>query len=133
MVLGDFTIFGLPVSLGTMIYQALIFTILTFLLKKFVLQKLVHIIETRREHIEKQLQIAENSKHEAAENLEKSHITLKQARSAAREILEHSESEAELIIHDAKAEAKRIIREAKEEALFLRSRTFDQKGHNKGA
>jgi F-type H+-transporting ATPase subunit b len=133
MALGDFTIFGLPVSLGTMIYQAFIFTILTFLLKKFVLQKLVHIIDSRKQHIEKQLQIAEKSKDEAAENLEKSTITLKQARTAAREILEHSQSEAELIIHDAKDEAKRILQEAKEEALFLRSRSFDQKGHNKGA
>lgn len=131
--MGDFTIFGLPVSLGTMIYQAFIFTILTFLLKKFVLQKLVHIIETRKQHIEKQLQIAEKNKHEAAENLEKSDITLKQARTAAREIVEHSQSEAEHIIHDAKADAKRIIKEAKEEALFLRSRSFDQNGHNKGA
>lgn len=133
MVLGDFTIFGLPVSLGTMIYQAIIFTILTFLLKKFVLQKLVHIIDTRKQHIEKQLQIAENSKHEAEENLEKSNFALKQARITAREIIEHSQSEAELIIHNAKADAKRIIKEAKEEALFLRSRSFDQNGHNKGA
>lgn len=133
MVLGDFTIFGLPVSLGTMLYQAFIFTILTFLLKKFVLQKLVKIIETRKLHIENQLQIAEKSKQEAAQTLETSNLTLKQARKTARDILENSESEAELIIQDAKAEAKRIIKEAKEEAIFLRSRSFDPKGHNKGA
>lgn len=133
MVLGDFTLFGLPISLGTMIYQAFIFTVLTLLLKKYVLKKLVNIMETRKLHIEKQLQIAEMNKLEAAQNLETSNITLKQARKTAREILENSQSEAELIIHDAKIEAKKVLKEAKEESLFLRSRSFDPKGHNKGA
>jgi F-type H+-transporting ATPase subunit b len=131
--MGDLTVFGIPISLGTMIYQAIIFTVLTFLLKKFVLQKLVKVIETRKLHIENQLQLAESNKLQSEEILENSTATLKSARKNAREILEHSESEAELIIRDAKAEAKRILKEAKEEALFVRSRTFDAKGHNKGA
>lgn len=131
--MGDFTLFGLPISLGTMIYQAFIFTVLTLLLKKYVLKKLVNIMETRKLHIEKQLQIAEMNKLEAAQNLETSNITLKHARKTAREILENSQSEAELIIHDAKIEAKKLLKEAKEESLFLRSRSFDPKGHNKGA
>jgi F-type H+-transporting ATPase subunit b len=131
--LGDLTLFGIPISLGTMIYQAFIFTVLTFLLKKYVLAKLVNVIETRKLHIEKQLQIAEMNKQEAAQNLESSNDTLKQARKSAREIMNHSETEADLIIHDAKVEARKILKEAKEEALFVRSHSFDSKGQTKGA
>lgn len=128
-------LFGLPISLGTMIYQAFIFTVLTFLLKRYVYQKLVNIMETRKLHIEKQLQIAEKANFEAKQKLEETNVTLKQARQTAKEILEHSESEGEHILHEAKVEAKRILKEAKEESIFLRSRSYDydQKGHNKGA
>ncbi len=131
--MGDITLFGIPISIGTMIYQALIFTILTFLLKKYVLAKLVNIIDTRKLHIEKQLQIAESYKQEAEQNLETSHATLKEARKNAREIMSHSETEADLIIHDAKVESRRILKEAKEEALFVSSRSFNPEGQNKGA
>jgi F-type H+-transporting ATPase subunit b len=131
--LGDLTLFGIPISLGTMIYQAFIFTVLTFLLKKYVLAKLVDVIETRKLHIEKQLQIAEMNKQEASQNLETSNDTLKQARKSAREIMNHSETEADLIIHDAKVEARKILKEAKEDALFVRSHSFDSKGQTKGA
>lgn len=130
--MGDLTLFGIPISFGTMIYQAVIFTILTFLLKKYVLKNLVGVIDKRKLQIEKQLEIAETSKVQAEKNLESSVIELKAARKIAREILEHSENEAEFIIRDAKEEAKRIIKEAKEEALF-RSRSFDPNGQNKGA
>jgi F-type H+-transporting ATPase subunit b len=131
--LGDFTILGLPISPGTMIYQAFIFTVLTLLLKKFALKKLVNVIDTRKNHIENQLKTAEMYKHEAEKNLEASNFTLKKARKEAREILSHSETEAERIIKDAKVEAKKILKEAKEDALFVRSQSFDPKGHNKGA
>ena len=131
--MGDLTLFGIPISLGTMIYQAFIFTVLTFLLKKYVLGKLVNVIDTRKLHIEKQLQIAALHKLEAAKNLEESNQTLKEARKNAREIMNHSATEADLIIHDAKFEARQIIKEAKEEAFFVRSHTLDPKGQTKGA
>ena len=130
--MGDLTLFGIPISFGTMIYQAVIFTVLTFLLKKYVLKNLVGVIERRKLHIEKQLEIAETSKLQAEVNLESSLTELKAARKQAREMLAHSESEAEIIIRDAKTEANRILKEANEEAIF-RSRSFDPKGQNKGA
>lgn len=131
--MGDFYVFGLPVALGTMIYQAAIFTVLVFLLKKFVLKKVVNVMETRKQYIEKQLKLSEKYKLEAEKVLEDQNEMLRQARKDAREMLKHSEIEAKLIIKDAKAEAKLIIKEAKEDAFLTRSRAFDQKSQNKGA
>jgi F-type H+-transporting ATPase subunit b len=127
--LGDITLFGLPISLGTMIYQALIFTVLVFILKKLVFKKLVGVLDSRKQHIETQLQLTELYKQEAEKNLELSAEVLNQARKDAREIMKHSEYEAKLIISDAKIQAKEILKEAKEE--LFRSRSFlhkDSKG-----
>jgi F-type H+-transporting ATPase subunit b len=76
--LGDLTLFGLPISLGTMLYQAVIFTVLVFILKKFVFKKLVDILEKRKQHIDDQLQLTEQYKLGAARNLESSEDVLKQ-------------------------------------------------------
>src|SRR4051812_25787885 len=113
--MGDITLFGLPISLGTMIYQAIIFTVLVLTLKKLVFKKIVNIMDNRKQHIENQLQLTEYYKLEAKKNLASSTEIFNQARKDAREILKHSEREAQLIIADAKAKAKAILQEAKEE------------------
>ncbi|MDR6124698.1 F0F1-type ATP synthase membrane subunit b/b' [Bacillus sp. SLBN-46] len=122
--MGDFSLFGLPVSLGTMIYQAIIFTILVFILKKLVFKKMVDILEKRKHHIEKQLLLTEQYKQEAEQNLEASKVVLKQAKKEAREIRTYSENEAQLLIHDAKVEAKDIVKKAKEDTLLHHARPF---------
>ena len=122
--MGDFSLFGLPVSLGTMIYQAIIFTILVFILKKLVFKKMVDILEKRKHHIEKQLLLTEQYKLEAEQHLEASKDVLKQAKKEAREIRTYSENEAKLIIRDAKEEAKNIVKKAKEEAFLQHARPF---------
>lgn len=129
--MGDFTLFNLPISVGTMIYQAIIFTVLVFILKKLVFKKIVGIMDSRKKHIENQLQLTEEYKLQAEKNLETSTEILNQARKDARDIMKHSEKEAKLMIIDAKAEVKKILQEAKEEAY--RSRSFGQKDHIKGA
>ena len=128
--MGDITLFGLPISLGTMVYQALIFTFLVFILKKLVFKKLVGVLDSRKQHIENQLQLTEQYKREAEKNLDLSAEVLNQARRDAREIMKHSENEAKLMILDAKAEAKEILKEVKEESF--RSRSFMHKD-SKGA
>jgi F-type H+-transporting ATPase subunit b len=128
--LGDITLFGLPISLGTMMYQALIFTVLVFILKKLVFKKVVAILEKRKQHIENQLQLTEQYKLEAERNLELSAVVLNQARKDAREIMHYSENEARLMIMNAKAEAREILKDAKEESF--RSRSFMHKD-SKGA
>jgi ATP synthase B/B' CF(0) len=57
--MGDIELFGIQISLGTMIYQAIIFTILVFLIKKFVMKKLLNVMEDRQTYIENQLLLAE--------------------------------------------------------------------------
>ena len=131
--MGDITLFGLPISLGTMIYQASIFTILVFILKKFVLTKLVDILDKRKKYIENQLKLTEKCKDDAKVNLEASERILKQARIEAREIIKHSENQAKLLIQDAKEEAKLIKKDAKEETIRTHSRTFPQNTQIKGA
>ena len=128
--MGDITLFGLPISIGTMVYQALIFTVLVFILKKLVFKKLVAVLDSRKQHIENQLQLTEQYKREAEKNLEHSVEVLNQARRDAREIMKHSENEAKLMITDAKLEAKEILKEVKEDSF--RSRSFMHKD-SKGA
>jgi len=131
--LGDLTLFGLPISLGTMLYQAIIFTVLVFILKKFVFKKFVNILEKRKVNIENQLQLTEQYKLDAARNLENSKEIMKQARFDAREMMKHSENEARLIINDAKEKAKHIIKEANEEAFHARTRSYPKADQMKGA
>ncbi|MEW8988102.1 MAG: ATP synthase F0 subunit B, partial [Bacillus sp. (in: firmicutes)] len=67
--MGDFEIFGMPVSLGTMIYQAILFTVLIFILKNKLLNKVVEAMEKRRDTIENELNLAETYKLEAEANM----------------------------------------------------------------
>jgi F0F1-type ATP synthase membrane subunit b/b' len=131
--MGDITIFGLPISLGTMVYQAIIFTVLVFMLKKLVFKKLVDILENRKQHIEKQLKLTEEYHNDAKKNLDSSEDILKQAKVEAREIIRHSQKEAYLLIQEAKEEAKIILTDAKEDAFRLRSRSYSQNKQVKGA
>lgn len=131
--MGDFQIFGIPISIGTMIYQAIVFTILVFLLKKYVFKKLVNVLESRRQHIENQLQLTEKYKLEANKVLESQNDLLVKAKSDAREIMRNSDVEARLIIKDAKDEAKRILNEAREDASRIRSHALDSGNKHRGA
>ena len=112
--MGDFEIFGMPVSLGTMIYQAILFTILIFILKRKMLGKVVEAMENRRDTIENELKLAESFKHEAETNM------IKQ-----RELTEEATNEGRKIIAKARAEAGNIVKEARKEALLIRTQAYD--------
>jgi F0F1-type ATP synthase membrane subunit b/b' len=131
--LGDITLLGLPISLGTMIYQAFIFTVLVLILKKLVFKKLVAVLENRKSHIQNQLQLTEQFKIEAERNLVMSEQVLKQAKSDAREIRRRTESEAKLIIQSAKEEAKQILKKANTDAFPAHSLSFSHTEQIKGA
>ncbi|WP_318505672.1 ATP synthase F0 subunit B [Bacillus sp. T3] len=112
--MGDFEIFGMPVSLGTMIYQAILFTILIFILKRKMLGKVVEAMENRRDTIENELKLAESFKREAESNM------IKQ-----RELTEEATIEGRKIIAKARAEAGNIVKEARKEALMIRTQAYD--------
>lgn len=112
--MGDFEIFGMPVSLGTMIYQAILFTILILILKRKLLGKVVEAMENRRETIENELKLAETFKQDAEANM------IKQ-----RELAEAASDEARKIIAKGRAEAANIVKEARKEALMIRTQAYD--------
>ncbi|WP_147533565.1 hypothetical protein [Bacillus marasmi] len=110
--MGDFTIFGMNVALGTMIYQALLFTGLFLLLRKYVLPKLVAVLENRKLHIEKQLMLAESFKAEGEQYAKEQENLLREAKIEAKEIITRSQKEALIIIKLAKEEANMIRTQA---------------------
>ncbi len=126
-------LFGLPISLGTMLYQAVIFTILVFILKKLVFKKLIGILDTRKEAIVEQLRLTEDSKLKAKKNLEKSDEILHQAKIDARELIKYNEKVAKQLVQEAKEEAKHILQEAQEESSLARTSSYTQNNQIKGA
>lgn len=112
--MGEFEIFGMPVSLGTMIFQAIIFTALIWILKQKFLSKLVGAMESRRESIDNQLNLAETYKHEAEAEL------LKQ-----REMTEKATQDAKQIIAKAREEANIIVKAARKEAFTIRTEAYE--------
>ncbi|MDF2904045.1 MAG: synthase subunit [Bacillus sp. (in: firmicutes)] len=112
--MGDFEIFGMPVSIGTMVYQAILFTILIFILKKKFLGKLVEALERRRETIGNELQLAETYKQDAENNM------IRQ-----REMTEKATREAREIIEKGRQEAAQIVKDARKDALMIRTQAYD--------
>jgi F-type H+-transporting ATPase subunit b len=120
--MGDFTIFGLPVALGTMIYQAFLFTVLFLLLRKFVMPKLIKVLDTRKESIENQLNLAQTYKNEGEMYAKQQEELLQQAKFEAREMIKRSQKEAQNIIKMAKEEANMIRTQAYNSTLNDRQR-----------
>lgn len=114
--MGDFNILGIPISLGTMIYQAAIFTLLILILKNKYLGKLLEALEKRRDTIQRKLMLAETYKKEAEGEMRKQREMTKQAVQEANLIIKRARDEAELILKDARNDALKIRNEAFEEA-----------------
>lgn len=113
--MGDITILGIPVALGTMIYQALIFTILFWLLHKLCLTKIVGALENRKNHIASQLQMTEQYKREAEQKLKEQDELLEKTRQDVLEMRKNCKKETDLILKNARDEAYEIRTKAYEE------------------
>jgi F0F1-type ATP synthase membrane subunit b/b' len=118
--MGDFEIFGIPVSLGTMIYQAFLFTILVFTLKKFFFGKLVRALEKRKHSIDHQLHIAEKNRIDSEKLLLDQQAASAHARQEARELMLQTQQQAASILLAARKDALKIRSEARDELLKLR-------------
>jgi F-type H+-transporting ATPase subunit b len=112
---GDIKILGISISLGTMIFQAVIFTILIYVLKNKYLSKLLDALEKRRDSIANKLMLAESYKKEAEEEL------LKQ-----RELTKNAVRDSKRIITNARDEAAIILRDARRDALKIRTEAFER-------
>lgn len=119
--MGDIEIFGMPVSLGTMIYQAILFTVLIFILKRKLLVKLVNAMENRRETIENELKLTDSYKEDAENNM------LQQ-----RQMTENATREAKEIISKGRQEAAAIVKEARKDALLIRTQAYEDARAKKG-
>ena len=115
--MGDFTIFEIPISLGTMIYQAFLFTVLFVLLRKFVIGKLVKVLENRKQTIENQLAVAKNYQLDGESFAMEQKAILEQARIEAKELIKKGQKEAQNIINMAKEEAGMIRTQAYNETI----------------
>lgn len=115
--MGDLTIFEIPISLGTMIYQAFLFTVLFVLLRKFVVKKLVKVLVNRKETIENQLAVAKNYQIEGKSFAMEQKQLLEQAKIEARELIRKGQKEAQNIINMAKEEAGMIRAQAYNETI----------------
>ncbi len=113
--MGDIEIFGIPISLGTMIYQAVLFTALIFILKNKFLGKVVEAMENRRNSIDNQLKLADAYKHEAEEELMKQ-----------REMTEKAKREMKDMIAKARDEASTIVKDARKDALIIRTEAYER-------
>lgn len=113
--MGDIEILGMPISLGTMIYQAIIFTVLIFLLKNKFMGKIVEAMENRRESIENELKLAETYKLDAENNMMKQ-----------REITEEALKQAKEIIAKGRQEASNVVKEARKDALLIRTQAHEE-------
>lgn len=115
--MGDLTIFKIPISLGTMIYQAFLFTVLFVLLRKFVVKKLVNVLVARKQTIENQLATAKKHQMEGESFATEQKQLLEQAKIEARELIRKGQKEAQNIINMAKEEAGMIRAQAYNETI----------------
>lgn len=113
--MGDITIFGIPVALGTMLYQAFIFTVLFWLLHKLCFKKIVDALDNRKKHIENQLTVTEKYKKEAKQKLEEQTKLLEETRREVLEMRKKCKEETEQLLKNARDEAYQIRAKAVEE------------------
>jgi F-type H+-transporting ATPase subunit b len=104
---------------GTMIFQAVIFLILLFIVRKFALGPAMGVMEERQNHIRNEISVAEDSRKEAEAFLKEQRTALEEARNEAYEIIERAKKQSELegadIIKSAQERAQRTLEEARAE------------------
>jgi len=106
----------LTFEIGTMLFQLIAFIVLMLLVSRFALRPMLATMKKRQDHIEGQIQAAEESRKQAEKLLEEQKAALEKARQEAKEMLERAkaqkEREAEEIIKKAQERAERMIQEA---------------------
>lgn len=110
---------SLGIDWTLLIFQAVAFLILVFLLGKFVYPVFLRIIDERQDKLDEGTRAAAEAEKKAAEAEKKIEKALKEARSEATDIVATAKSEATAMVGKAEADAKRrgdrIVEEAREE------------------
>lgn len=102
-----------------LIFQAVAFLILVFILSKWVFPVLMKAVDDRQEAIEAGAKAAEKAEKKAAEAEEQVQKLLKQARAEAKDIVTTAKDEANAMVANgeekAKSRAEKIVRDAHEQ------------------
>ncbi len=111
----------LPVNLGDIIFQLVVFIVLLALLRKFAFGPIMGIMKQRENHIANEIDSAEKNHQEAKKLAEEQREFLKKSRVEAAELIENArklgEEQKEGIIQAARDEANRLKESAKQEII----------------
>ena len=111
---------ALGVNLPGLLFQAINFLLLLFILQKFLYKPILNALKSRQEKIQKGLEEAERASKRLAEAEAEAERILAEAKAKAQEIISQATQEGnrirEEIIVQAKAEASRILERARMEA-----------------
>ncbi len=106
----------MSIEIGTMLFQLVAFIILMLLVSKFALRPILNTMKKRQDHIEDQIEDAEENRKKSEKLLEEQRTALNEARKEAKEIIERARAqkdrESEAIIKQAQERAGRILEEA---------------------
>lgn len=109
----------MEINLSIVLMAMVNFFVLLFIVKKFLYQPVLGMLETRQAHVESLLSEADLAKAEAQKLKADYEVTLKDAHKEAKEILANAnkigENEKEKIISEAKVEILRLNEQAKTE------------------
>lgn len=112
--MGDIYIFDIPISIGTMLYQAFIFSALVFVVYKLCLKKVINMLDERRQYILQQLKEVEQYKREAKSKYLEQMKELEEAKKEVKQMRENSNKQALYILNEAKKEANELRKRADE-------------------
>jgi len=109
----------LDLNPGLIIWTAITFLILLFLLRKIAWKPLLNALQSREEKIQSSLERAEKAKEEAERLLEENRTNLQRAEDQAHQVIREGRAVAEKlkneILEKANASSRRMIEQAKEE------------------
>jgi F-type H+-transporting ATPase subunit b len=112
---------GIPVNLGDIIFQLVVFIILLALLRKFAFGPIMNMMKQREQHIANEIDTAEQNHQEAKKLAEEQRELLKKSRTEAAELIENArklgEEQKDGIIQAAREEANRLKEAAKQEIV----------------
>ena len=117
-------------AIDELIWGAVAFAIVLFVLNKFAFPKLREAVETREQQIQRDLEAADKAKQEAESERRQYQQQIADARGEANRIIEEARQSAEQVRKDliakAEAEAAQIVERAQEQLEGERTRTLSE-------
>lgn len=105
-----------------LVAQIVNFLIIFYIIKKFALKPILHMLRNREKTIKEGLQQAEHAKKLLEEASEKEKVVLKKAQAEARELLDEAKKHRDELLAETKiktkAQAEKILSEAREQISF---------------